>query len=697
MVLAVAFNAEPSFATESTGHRSRERRLVTIEAVLGRKVRSVSNVWWYDSNSLIGDFTESDSGLSATRIIALDGSLGIALGEGRLSSTSPDGRLLLQNGDDGWVVRNLYVGGLVRIEKPVRESRAFSSYTRPVWSRDGSYAAIAEHYRPMPVDKLLEPMTMAGVPVIDVGSQTSPSQREVSRITIFDRSTQTEVQRILLDDLVIPMAWGPDNTLYVSKTNYRGQETTTSVLRIQPGEQEVKPIYRSAGRFLSMTPAVSPDGSKIALALDLENRTWDDFTSILLIDAETGREMRRLTKDLPILGADYIWSPGGDEIYARVRNGGLDQIYAIPLAGEPQQLTQGARRHFNMKLSPDGRQLSYRTEDGYGRKDIRVLDIETRVETVVLILDRPAAEFMLGEWRHVHWTSSNGVKPFGYLILPRDFNPDRQYPMIVYVHGGGEGSNLYLDAPLTRGVAAGPLEWHAWAALGYVVFVPDYRSTGGYGPDVITARYKTGEIGSIKDIEDIVSGTRFLIDQGFVDPSKVAILGHSAGGQRVYILLTQHELYAAAILNESISPDPTSLFIEQASGQNTGSYPEGAYRQMYGGGLAEFPDRYKTNYMFDGHKIKTPTLIMLGNEKLGGAYHMPSEILYSILKQHNVPTRLLKFVEEGHVYTHRESAKLAFEETRRWLEAHILQRDAKQTKRQRSCKNEDQDRRLACR
>jgi dipeptidyl aminopeptidase/acylaminoacyl peptidase len=168
-----------------------------------------------------------------------------------------------------------------------------------------------------------------------------------------------------------------------------------------------------------------------------------------------------------------------------------------------------------------------------------------------------------------------------------------------------------------------------------------------------------------------VSGTRFVIDQGFVDPSKVAVLGHSAGGQRVYILLTQNDLYAAAILNESIPPDPTSLFIEHASGKNTGGYPVGAYRQMYGGGLADFPDRYKTNYMFDSYRIRTPTLIMLGNEELGGMYHVPNEILYSILKQHGLPTRMLKFVEEGHTYSRPESAKLAFEEVRRWLETHL--------------------------
>lgn len=394
--------------------------------------------------------------------------------------------------------------------------------------------------------------------------------------------------------------------------------------------------------------------------------------SVLLIDARAGRELRRLTSTLPMMGSDYAWSPQGEEIYARVRHGGLDQIYAIPLDGQPRRLTRSLRRHFNLVASPDGRRLAYQTEDGYGRQDIRLLELDTMQERVVFVLDDPRGEFTLGEWQHIRWSSSDGVEPFGFLFLPPDFDPAGKYPMFVHVHGGGEGSSLYLHAPLTRGVKRGPLEWHAWAALGYVVFVPDYRSTGNYGPDVIADRYRSGQIGALKDVEDIVAGTRHVISLGYVDPSRVVILGHSAGGQRVHILLTRHDLYAAAVLNEPIEPDPTSLFIHQASGPNTGGYPAGAYRQMYGGALADSPGRYKTNFMFDSYRIRTPVLIMLGNEALGGVYQVPSEVLYSILRQHDVPARLLKFVDEGHTYSRSESARLAFKEARLWLERHLL-------------------------
>lgn len=645
--------------------------LVSIDAILERNVRPVRNVQWFDVGHLSGEFNDPESGKTFARLISMTGALEAPLGDGRLTAISPDGQILLQRVGKEWFLRDLNSERSVRIKEPADEAREFSSYLAPVWSRTGRYAAILDYYRPIDLRAGHEPIKIAGIPVIDVGATAPANERWTSRITVVDRRDPGQVRRVIVDDILAGVDWGPDDSLFVSQTSFFGVESATVVLRVPPGAENAVEMYRSRGRFQTMTPVVHPNGDKIAVVLDIDNRAWSDFESILIIDSNTGRELQRLTHNLPVIANDYVWSHNGEEIYARVRNGGLDQIYAIPLRGEPRRLTIGARRHFDMDLSPDGRRLSYQTEDGYGRKDIRVFDLETGKENVVLVVDEPANEFRLGEWTSVRWNSSDGVRPFGYLFFPTDFNSNQEYPMIVDVHGGGSGSSLYLSAPLTVGVSSGPLEWHAWAALGYVVFVPDYRSTGDYGSEVISARYNAGEPAVIKDIEDIVSGTRSVIDRGFVDPSRVAIFGHSAGGQRAYVLLNNHDLYAAAILNESIPPGPASNFIYLASGKHTGGYPAAIYRQYYGGALSDVPARYKTNYMLDSYNNKTPTLIMMGNEALGGMPHMPNEVLYSILKQHGVHTRFLKFVEEGHVYRRPEAAKIAFGEVRNWLETHM--------------------------
>ena len=106
-----------------------------------------------------------------------------------------------------------------------------------------------------------------------------------------------------------------------------------------------------------------------------------------------------------------------------------------------------------------------------------------------------------------------------------------------------------------------------------------------------------------------------------------------------------------------------------------GPYPKEVLRQAFGGALSDVPERYKDNMMFDSYRNKTPTLIMVGNEDLGGVAHLPSEVMYSILKENGVPTRMLKFPEEGHNYTRPESARFAFEEVHKWLETHMSKAD----------------------
>jgi dipeptidyl aminopeptidase/acylaminoacyl peptidase len=63
-----------------------------------------------------------------------------------------------------------------------------------------------------------------------------------------------------------------------------------------------------------------------------------------------------------------------------------------------------------------------------------------------------------------------------------------------------------------------PLEWHMWAAKGYAVFVPEFRSSASFGSLAIT-RDDLQEHDLINcDIKDIIAGVDSLITQGIVDP-----------------------------------------------------------------------------------------------------------------------------------------------------------------------------------
>src|SRR5207249_1248220 len=77
----------------------------------------------------------------------------------------------------------------------------------------------------------------------------------------------------------------------------------------------------------------------------------------------------------------------------------------------------------------------------------------------------------------VEWKAPDGVQVEGWLIKPANFDAKKTYPLLVFVHGGptavvANGFTSYI---------AWPYPFRAFASRGYVVFLPNYRSTGSFG------------------------------------------------------------------------------------------------------------------------------------------------------------------------------------------------------------------------
>lgn len=137
-----------------------------------------------------------------------------------------------------------------------------------------------------------------------------------------------------------------------------------------------------------------------------------------------------------------------------------------------------------------------------------------------------------------------------------------------------------------------------YTSLGYVVFMPDIHYTHGYpGPSAE---------------KSIVPGVQSLIAQGFVHPGRVGISGQSWGGYQTSYIITQTNLFAAAVPNATVV-NMTSAYggIRWESGVERAivNYERGQSR--IGGSLWEFPERYLENSpLFYLDRVTTPVLFM---------------------------------------------------------------------------------------
>lgn len=118
------------------------------------------------------------------------------------------------------------------------------------------------------------------------------------------------------------------------------------------------------------------------------------------------------------------------------------------------------------------------------------------------------------------------------LIKPLDFDPNKKYPLIVYVYGGPH-SQMVNDSYLAK--------LRMWEMLmaqkGYAVYVQDNRGTSHKGSEYEKAINR--RCGS-KEMEDQIAGLRELLKNEWIDRSRIGVHGWSYGGFMTISLLTNY-------------------------------------------------------------------------------------------------------------------------------------------------------------
>ena len=117
------------------------------------------------------------------------------------------------------------------------------------------------------------------------------------------------------------------------------------------------------------------------------------------------------------------------------------------------------------------------------------------------------------------FVSEDKTRLYYRLYKPKNFNPKKKYPVFIYLYGGP------LSQQVTNRWSGGVLQY--MAQQGYVVFTVDNRGAGGYGKAFEDTLYRA--MGSV-EVDDQVSGVKFLHTFPWVDRDKIGIFGHSYGG-----------------------------------------------------------------------------------------------------------------------------------------------------------------------
>ena len=146
-------------------------------------------------------------------------------------------------------------------------------------------------------------------------------------------------------------------------------------------------------------------------------------------------------------------------------------------------------------------------------------------------------KYGFGTTRFKEITAEDGATLYCSLLYPRDFDPKRKYPVLIYVYGGPHAQlvcNRFVNT------------WHQLLAQrGYLVFALDNRGSYGRGRDWERKIYL--QLGKC-ELQDQLAGVNYLKSLNYVDSDRIGIWGWSYGGyMTLYSLCKAPDIFKTGI------------------------------------------------------------------------------------------------------------------------------------------------------
>jgi dipeptidyl aminopeptidase/acylaminoacyl peptidase len=377
----------------------------------------------------------------------------------------------------------------------------------------------------------------------------------------------------------------------------------------------------------------SPDGRRLALLVGNEPKYFAYINDQLaLVDIASGR-LRPLTAALDRAVLLTHFEDAGRSIVFAVEDDGRQGLARVDVAsGTVTRLETPAVVH---DLAVAGGRLAVLASDDHHPTAVAAVEA-TGLRRLTHHNDAFFAQIELGRVEDIAFRSADGTQVHGQLVTPPDYRPGQRYPTLVWIHGGPNGQD---DHSLELWGYGPQLERQLFATHGYAVLAINYRGSSGRG--FAFGRAIFADWGH-KEVEDLRAGIDYLIARGVADPARLGVGGWSYGG-----ILTDYLIASDPRLKAAMSG--------AGSANQLSMYGSDQYVNQYNAELGppwQNPQLWqKVSYpFFHADRIHTPTLFMGGDRD----FNVPiigSEQMYQALRTLNVPTELVIYPGENHVFT----------------------------------------------
>ncbi|MCH8486928.1 MAG: prolyl oligopeptidase family serine peptidase [Candidatus Cyclonatronum sp.] len=297
----------------------------------------------------------------------------------------------------------------------------------------------------------------------------------------------------------------------------------------------------------------SPDGRHILLTgspnafgdtgRTVEGLANDYDSQAYLFDLQT-REVRSITRQLDPDVSSAQWGHDGRHIYITGGEKSRTAVFRYDLRNDRfERLDTGVDVTSGFTVASNARRAAY---IGHGINDPhKAYTFDLRRDRATMIHFAAADTYRhvrFGSSRDWVFTLEDGTEIDGHVYYPIDFDDSKTYPVIVYYYGG--------TAPVSRAFS-GRYPKELYAAHGYIVYVLQPSGTTGFGQEF--SQRHLNDWGRRVSGEIIASVNGFLDAHTYADRERVGAIGASFGGFMTMLLLTETDMFAAAVSHAGIS------------------------------------------------------------------------------------------------------------------------------------------------
>jgi len=260
-----------------------------------------------------------------------------------------------------------------------------------------------------------------------------------------------------------------------------------------------------------------------------------------------------------------------------------------------------------------------------------------------------------GKAENLEWTNDS-FNIQGWLLSPAKVESGQKYPIVVLIHGGPSSAEV-PEWPASFGMPRAIIA--ALSSRGYYVLMPNPRGSYGQGEEFTRANVKDFGAG---DLRDILAGVDAAIKKYPVDPARLGVTGWSYGGYMTMWTVTQTNRFRGAVAGAGV-------------GNWQSYYGQNLIDQwmipFFGASVYDDPAVYeKSSPIHYIKKVKTPTLVIVG-ERDAECPSSQSYEFWHALKTLGVPTQLIVYPGEGHLFIKPANQADRMDQTVAWFDKYL--------------------------